>query len=88
MDASSDPDPLALTTTLRTRLAAGTYTVIVDTFGGGILEPFSLEAHAVPAATNATCATPTVVASQTTQRGQLDLASAPTTGCSGTTSST
>jgi hypothetical protein len=83
-DASSLPE-----SDLRIRLAAGTYTVVVDTFGANPPTPtsYTLTASAITPQSNGSCATPTLLASGTIAADQpLDLAGAPTTVC-GTTGS-
>ncbi len=73
-------------TGLRAPLAAGTYTIIVDTFSLGNLSSanFTLTINHVAPAPNASCATPTLLAAGATATDQpLDLAGAPRTVCGG-----
>ncbi len=74
-------------TDLRVRLAAGTYTIVVDTFSTSpsVDEPYTLTATAIQPLVNGTCATPTLLASGATAADQsLDLAGAPSAVCGST----
>ena len=72
---------------VRVALAAGAYTVIVDTISLGSLTsaPFTISARALPQAANASCATPTLLASETSAQGNLDFGGQPVTACGATT---
>ncbi|HEX4404347.1 MAG TPA: hypothetical protein VH560_05940, partial [Polyangia bacterium] len=85
-DASADAAS-AFQTDVRVRLAAGTYTIVVDTIGDGsaVDEPYTLTATAIQPLANGTCATPTLLTSGATASNQsLDLAGAPSTVCGST----
>jgi hypothetical protein len=76
-------------TDLRVRLAAGTYTIVVDTFAAdpSVDQTYTLTATAIQPPANGTCATPTLLASGATAADQsLDLAGAPVAVCGSTRS--
>jgi hypothetical protein len=90
-DVEGDADADAASpfqTDLRVRLAAGTYTIVVDTFASGPSDQnntFTLTASAIQPLANGTCATPTLLSSGATAPDQaLDLAGAPSAICGGT----
>jgi hypothetical protein len=75
---------------LRTPLAAGTYTVVIDTYALGALTsvPFSLKVGQITPRSNASCAAPTLVTAGTPVIGEpLALAGIPKPVCSGATQS-
>jgi hypothetical protein len=88
--AGGDSSPDKWRTTLRTRLPAGKYTVIVDTVG--LAEPsstISISARAVAPQANATCAAPLLLSAGGIARAQeLSLGGDPTNACGGRPSTT
>jgi hypothetical protein len=83
-DATDADASSLLESDLRVRLAAGTYTIVIDTFTLGPLTQatYTLTVGTVTPAPNSTCATPTLLASGTTATDQtLDLAGASATVC-------
>jgi hypothetical protein len=72
---------------VRVGLAAGSYTVIVDTLtlGPATSAPFTIAARVIPPADNASCAAPTLLTSNGTAQGDLDFSGQPTATCGGGT---
>jgi hypothetical protein len=89
-DASRDAATNLRTTSLEVPLAAGLYTVIVDTISiDGDAAPFTLSASVAPPAANATCATPMAVdATMPTLHQNLTLGGPPVAVCGGATTKT
>ncbi|HVZ73950.1 MAG TPA: sialidase family protein [Polyangia bacterium] len=85
-DASSNDGTLPLTTVIRARLAAGTYTILVDqTFAFDPHTVYELSARSVAPAANASCATPTAISGPVTLNNQdISLATTSSVACGST----